>query len=55
MFLNYFWASIASSKVLWNDDFSSIDGSEKEDMKQNQGMNIVKIVDNVMENLTWGR
>ena len=28
---------------------------EKKDMKQNQGMNIVKIVDNVVENLTRGR
>ena len=28
---------------------------KKEDMKKNQGINIVKIVDNVVENLTQGR
>ena len=28
---------------------------KKEDMKQNRGMNIVKIVNNVVENLTRGR
>ena len=28
---------------------------EKEDMKQNREINIVKIVDNVVENLTQGR
>ena len=28
---------------------------EKEDMKQNWGMNIVKIMDTVVENLTRGR
>ena len=36
-------------------DFSSVGGQKKEDMKQNQGMNIVKIVDKMVENLTWGR
>ena len=28
-FSNYFWASITSSKLLTNDDFSSIGGSRK--------------------------
>ena len=36
-------------------DFSSVGGIEKEDMKQNRGMNIVKIVDKMVENLTRGR
>ena len=54
LFSNCFWASIASSKVLCNDDFSSIVAQEKEDMKQNWGMNIVKIVNKMDENLTRG-
>ena len=50
-----FWASIASSKVLCNDDFFQLVVQKKEDMKKNRGMNIVKIVDNVVDNLTRQR
>ena len=54
-FSNCFWASITSSNLLSNDDFSSIGGHEKEYMNKNWGMNIVKIVDKMVENLTRGR
>ena len=43
--------SILISKL----DFSSVGGTGKEYMNQNRGMNIVKIVDKVVENLTQGR
>ena len=44
-------ASILFSKL----NFSSVSGQEKEDMKQNRGMNIVKIMGKMVENLTQGR
>jgi len=52
---NYFWASITSFKLLSNDDFSSIGGSGNGVYESNRGMNIVKIVDKMVENLTQGR
>jgi len=55
IFSNYFWASITSSKLLSNNDFSSIGGSEKEYMNQNRGVNIVKIMNKMVENWTQGR
>ena len=55
LFSNCFWASIASFKVLCNDDFSSIGGSGKGGYEEESGMNILKIVDNVVDNLTQGR
>ena len=37
MFSNFFWASIASSKVLCKDDFSSIGGSRKGEYESESG------------------
>ena len=54
-FSNCCWASITSSKLLSIDDFSSIGGSGKGVYESNRGMNIVKIVDKMVENLTQGR
>ena len=45
-------ASILLSKLNF---FSVGETQEKEDMKQNRGMNIVKIVDKMVENLTRER
>ena len=44
-------ASILLSKL----DFPQLVEQEKKDMKQNQGMNIMKIVDKMVENLTLER
>jgi len=55
MFSNYFWAFITSSKLLCNDDFISIGGSEKGVYESESGNNIVQIVDKMVKNLTRGR
>jgi len=55
IFSNYFWTSITSSKLLSNDDFSSIGGSGKGVYESKSGVNIVEIVDKMVENWTRGR
>ena len=44
-----------ASILLSKSDFSSEGGSGKGVCKQNRGMNIVKIMEKVVENLTQGR
>ena len=55
MFSNCFWVSITLPNSFATMIFFQLVVQEKEDMKQNRGMNIVKIVNNVVENLTRGR
>ena len=52
MISNYFWASNMTSIPFCSSDFSSIDGSEKSVCEANVGK---KMVDKVIDNLTWGR